>query len=124
MADDSINGGTLGLPAVPESRPERYRVARHPALDIRSNAAHTRRMAETTDPFGAPRATLLDARGTGLRMTWHPDEGVAVLSLWREDRCIGTFRAGPTDMAGVISYLSEVLATAAAHPSGRLADTA
>ncbi|HEX5268547.1 MAG TPA: hypothetical protein VFW24_17415 [Acidimicrobiales bacterium] len=68
--------------------------------------------------FGGDRQIMLDDRGTGLRITWHPQPGVAVLSLWRGDRCIGTFRAPPADMAALISFLSSVLAGAAAP--GRL----
>ena len=63
--------------------------------------------------FGGSRTILLDDRGTGLRLTWHPEPGTAVLSLWRGDRCIGTFRARPADMAALISFLSTVLAGAA-----------
>jgi len=70
-------------------------------------------MAEMDSRFTTPREVLLDSRGTGLRLSWHAEEGVAVLSIWRDDRCIGTFRATPSDMASVIAYLSIVLAAQA-----------
>ena len=37
---------------------------------------------------------FLDARGNGraLRLSWHHDVDVVVLSLWREGVCAGTFR--------------------------------
>ena len=48
------------------------------------------------------RVTALPARGEmfpdtrgaerALRVSWHPEAGSVVLSLWREDRCVGTFR--------------------------------
>ena len=40
------------------------------------------------------REVFLDARGNGraLRLTWHHDADVVVLSLWRDSTCAGTFR--------------------------------
>ncbi len=37
---------------------------------------------------------FLDARGNGraMRLTWHHDADIVVLSLWRGDICSGTFR--------------------------------
>jgi hypothetical protein len=81
-------------------------------------------MAETAGPFGAPREILMDGRGTALRLSWHRDQARAVLSLWREDRCIATFQASPDDLARIISYLAAVLAGAVAKPSRWLSDTA
>ena len=66
----------------------------------------------------------MDERGTALRLTWHPQEGIAVLSLWRDDRCVGTFRAKPGDIARLISYLSDSLASAVTPSGGHLSDTA
>ena len=79
-------------------------------------------MAEMASRFTAPREVLLDDRGTALRLSWHPEEGVTVASLWRDDRCVGTFRATPANMAAS-SYLSSTLASAAADqsPINRLA---
>ena len=62
-------------------------------------------------------------RGIGLRLTWHGEAGSAVLSLWRADRCIGTYRAARQDIATVISLLSQALAAAAAAADGA-SDTA
>jgi hypothetical protein len=81
-------------------------------------------MAEVSGALGTPRATLIDRRGTAMRITWHPAEGVAVVSLWRDDRCIGTFRAAPADMAEVIRYLSATLASAVLPIADHLSDTA
>jgi hypothetical protein len=35
---------------------------------------------------------FLDERGAGLRVTWHPERDLVVLSIWQDDRCVGTFR--------------------------------
>ena len=93
-------------------------------LDNRQRPAHTRAMAEVAGPLGVPREILLDSRGTALRLSWHPDETIAVLSLWREDRCIGTFRAAPADLARIIGYLAEVLAGEASASDSQLSNTA
>lgn len=66
----------------------------------------------------------MDGRGTALRLSWHPDETIAVLSLWREDRCVGTFQAKPSDLARVIAFLAEALADEASTPRGGLSETA
>ena len=51
---------------------------------------------------------FLDERGTGLRVTWHPERDLVVLSVWQGDRCIGTFRMLVQD----VPRLSGLLATA------------
>jgi hypothetical protein len=38
------------------------------------------------------RDVFIDQRGAGLRVTWHPEQDVVVLSVWHEDRCAATFR--------------------------------
>jgi hypothetical protein len=38
------------------------------------------------------RDVFIDQRGAGLRVTWHPERDMVVLSVWHEDRCAGTFR--------------------------------
>jgi hypothetical protein len=38
-----------------------------------------------------------------------------VVSLWREDSCIGTFHLGPMEAARVITFLSSNLAEVAAN---------
>ncbi|HET9732219.1 MAG TPA: hypothetical protein VFP54_06040 [Acidimicrobiales bacterium] len=58
-----------------------------------------------------------------MRVSWHAAEGLAVLSLWREDPCIGTYRATPADLAEVVSCLAGVLVEAAEAPA-RFSETA
>ena len=60
------------------------------------------------------RDVVLDERGEGraLRVTWHHDAGVAVVSVWREDRCVGTVRVAASDVPGLVAVLTEGLAEA------------
>lgn len=43
---------------------------------------------------------FLDTRGQGrtMRLSWHEDHGVLVLSLWREGVCTGSFRLARRDL--------------------------
>lgn len=50
---------------------------------------------------------FLDARGAArvLRLTWHHEDEVVVLSLWRESTCTGTFRLGADDVPALVDSL-------------------
>lgn len=54
---------------------------------------------------------FLDARGHGraMRMTWHPEADVVVLSLWREATCVGTFRLPHAEVGAFIDTLVDSL---------------
>jgi hypothetical protein len=58
------------------------------------------------------RDIVLDERGDGraLRVTWHHDAGIAVVSVWRQDQCVGTVRVAAADVPGLIAVLTEGLA--------------
>ena len=58
-----------------------------------------------------------DQRGHGLRATWHPDQGLVILSIWEGERCIGTFRLGQADVPRFASFLVEALGDAAGRPA-------
>ena len=61
------------------------------------------------------RGTVLpDVRGEGrvLRVSWHQDEGVFVLSTWRADECVSSVRLAAADALELISSLSGALAAA------------
>jgi hypothetical protein len=62
--------------------------------------------AELNQPHGE---VFLDARGNGraLRLTWHHDADVVVLSLWRDRVCAGTFRLSTTDVSDFVDALVE-----------------
>lgn len=53
-----------------------------------------------------------DARGGGraVRVSWHHDGGVVVLSLWRGTECTGTARVAAEDVPDLIAALSRGLA--------------
>lgn len=50
---------------------------------------------------------FLDPRGEdrSLRVTWHQDAQLVVLSLWRSNVCAGTFRLGADEVPDLIAML-------------------
>jgi hypothetical protein len=52
---------------------------------------------------------FLDERGTGLRVTWHPERDLVVLSVWQGDSCVGTFRMLVQDVPRLSSLLAAAL---------------
>jgi hypothetical protein len=52
---------------------------------------------------------FLDERGTGLRVTWHPERDLMVLSVWQGDGCIGTFRMSVQDIPRLSGLLAAAL---------------
>ncbi|MBA2698417.1 MAG: hypothetical protein H0U61_06535 [Nocardioidaceae bacterium] len=58
---------------------------------------------------------FLDARGNGraMRLTWHHEADLVVLSLWRDDVCAGTFRLSKGDVAEFVDALVDGLRDAA-----------
>ena len=65
-------------------------------------------------PLPAHGAIYLDPRGDdrALRVSWHPEADVVVLSLWRENLCMGTFRLDVEDVPALIDLLRSGLASA------------
>jgi hypothetical protein len=51
-----------------------------------------------------------------LQVTWHHDEGIAVLSVWHGDTCTATFQLRTDAAAQLIAHLADGLAGAAAEP--------
>lgn len=64
--------------------------------------------AETKDSHGD---VFLDARGNGraMRLSWHPEADVVVLSLWRGETCAGTFRMPHEDVGPFVDALIDGL---------------
>ena len=58
-------------------------------------------------PLPEKGSIFLDARGPerALRVSWHHDNGIVVLSLWRENVCSGSFRMAVDDVPEMISML-------------------
>ncbi|MGD9962216.1 hypothetical protein [Nocardioides sp.] len=50
---------------------------------------------------------FLDARSArrALRVTWHHESGLVVLSLWRDNLCAGTFRLSVVEVPDLIDML-------------------
>ncbi len=80
-------------------------------------------MSDVT-PLPVHGEVFLDVRGDDrtLRVNWHPQvgaDGLVVLSLWRDDTCVGSFRLRPRDA----HLLSDILAGGAQpSPHGGYAD--
>jgi hypothetical protein len=55
------------------------------------------------------RDVFIDERGAGLRVTWHPEQDVVVLSVWHGDRCAGTFRMPAQDVPRLSGLLAAAL---------------
>jgi hypothetical protein len=56
---------------------------------------------------------FLDARGgdRALRVSWHHDSGLVVLSLWRENVCVGSFRLPIDEVPALVRLLQDQLAS-------------
>jgi hypothetical protein len=70
---------------------------------------------ESSHPHGE---VFLDARGQGraLRLTWHHEADVVVLSLWRDRICAGTFRLTKADVNDFVDALIDGLRDTPADP--------
>lgn len=61
----------------------------------------------------ARRELFVDPRGSGLRASWHDEHGVAVISLWHGDTCVGTVRLDADDATRLAHFLVGHLGAAA-----------
>ncbi|HZG97826.1 MAG TPA: hypothetical protein VEY14_06130 [Nocardioidaceae bacterium] len=76
-----------------------------------------------TGPHSAPRQVVpfpgggevfFDPRpGRAMRLSWHVDEGVAVVSLWQGASCAGTFRLPISEVPDLVDALVRGLALSA-----------
>ncbi len=68
------------------------------------------------------RGIVLDERGEGraLRVTWHHEASVAVVSVWRDDRCAGTVHVAAEDVPTLIAVLTEGLSEGYRGGAGRI----
>ena len=67
------------------------------------------RPVENTRALSSRRDMFLDERGTGLRVTWHPERDLVVLSVWQDDSCVGTFRMSVQDVPRLSGLLAAAL---------------
>lgn len=63
-------------------------------------------------PLPAAGEVFLDARGSSraLRVSWHSEADVVVLSLWTGGTCSGTFRLPVEDVPDLVEALRDGLA--------------
>ncbi len=61
---------------------------------------------------------VVDARGgaRALRVSWHPEQGVVVLSVWRGNTCAATVQVDPAEVPQLVDVLVRGLAASAAPP--------
>ena len=73
----------------------------------------------TARPLPETGSVFLDARGgdRALRVSWHTEAGLVVLSLWHGNVCSGSFRLAVDEVPDLIDMLREGLdqAYAASH---------
>lgn len=64
---------------------------------------------------------VLDARGgdRALRVSWHPEHGVVVLSIWRGATCVATMQVEQAEVPHLVDVLVRGLAASAAAPAER-----
>lgn len=65
-------------------------------------------------PLPSTGEVFLDARGgnRAMRVSWHHDAGLVVLSLWRDNVCSGSFRLAVDEVPELIELLRSGLDTA------------
>lgn len=58
-------------------------------------------------PLPESGSIFLDARGgdRALRVSWHHESGLVVLSLWRDNVCAGSFRLAVDEVPDLIALL-------------------
>ncbi len=55
---------------------------------------------------------VTDVRGDGraVRVSWHHEAGLVVLSLWHGELCVGTVRVAAEDVPSLVTALTQGLA--------------
>ena len=72
-------------------------------------------MAEVS-PLPIRGEVVVDARGgaRALRVSWHPEHGLVVLSIWRGDTCAATVQVDSTEVPHLVDVLVRGLAASSA----------
>ena len=80
-------------------------------------------MAEVS-PLPIRGEVVVDARGgaRALRVSWHPEHGLVVLSIWRGDTCAATVQVDSTEVPHLVDVLVRGLAAGPA-PTPPLEET-
>ena len=68
-------------------------------------------MAEVS-PLPIRGEVVVDARGgeRALRVSWHPEHGLVVLSIWRGNACVGTVQVDSAEVPHLVDVLVRGLA--------------
>jgi hypothetical protein len=74
-------------------------------------------------PFPPSGSIFLDARGgdRALRVSWHEEQGLVILSLWRDNVCAGSFRLSIDEVPDLIELLRAGLVRSYDSARSRLA---
>jgi hypothetical protein len=73
----------------------------------------------TVAPLPVRGRVLPDRRdGRAVRVSWHPEIGAVVLSVWKDGTCTATAQLDAEAAAGLVAALADSLASAAVEPSG------
>jgi hypothetical protein len=72
-------------------------------------------MAEVS-PLPIRGEVVVDARGgaRAMRVSWHPERGVVVLSIWRGNTCVGTMQVHSSEVPHLVDVLVRGLAASGA----------
>jgi hypothetical protein len=72
---------------------------------------------QATSPLPSTGEVFLDSRGgaRALRVSWHPEAGLVVLSFWRGGTCAGSFRLPVEDVPDLIAALRAGVAASYEH---------
>ena len=64
---------------------------------------------------------VVDARGgdRALRVSWHPEHGVVVMSVWRGNTCVGTVQVETAEVPHLVDVLVRGLAAGVDPPAER-----
>jgi hypothetical protein len=68
-------------------------------------------------PLPSRGEVFLDARGDdrSMRVSWHPEAGLVVLSLWRGNVCAASFRLAAEEVPALVSALLDSVTSSATH---------
>ena len=81
---------------------------------------------ESVSPLPTQGTVFFDPRDEGrfLRVSYHDDLGVFVLSLWRDDTCLGTFRLAAEEAPRLIHAMVTALVGEDAHRTATVPERA
>lgn len=54
-----------------------------------------------------------------MRVSWHPEHGVVVLSIWRGNTCVGTMQVDRAEVPHLVDVLVRGLANGGAGAAGQ-----